>query len=74
MLVVKLGICTAIVLICTILGVKKSKKYETREKVIIDFITTFKSIEKSHFSKIFFYCVKKQLNMLRQIHTAEMQK
>ena len=45
MLVVKLGICTAIVLICTILGVKKSKKYETREKVIIDFITTFKSIE-----------------------------
>lgn len=45
MLVVKLGICIAIVLICTILGMKKSKKYETREKVIIDFITTFKSIE-----------------------------
>lgn len=45
MLVVKLGICIAIVLICTILGMKKSKKYETREKVIIDFITVFKSIE-----------------------------
>lgn len=45
MLVVKLGICIAIVLICTILGMKKSKKYETREKVIIDFITAFKSIE-----------------------------
>lgn len=45
MLVVKLSICVGIVLICTILGMKKSKRYEIREKVIIDFITVFKSIE-----------------------------
>ena len=45
MLVVKLSICVVIVLICTILGMKKSKRYEIREKVIIDFITVFKSIE-----------------------------
>lgn len=45
MFVVKLGICLCIVGICTILGMKKSKKYEMREKKIIDFMTTFKSVE-----------------------------
>ena len=45
MFVVKLSICIAIVVICTILGIKKSKKYEMREKIIIDYITTFKSVE-----------------------------
>lgn len=45
MFVVKLGICLGIVGICTILGMKKSKKYEMREKKIIDFMTTFKSVE-----------------------------
>lgn len=45
MLVVKFGICIGIVVICTILGIKKSKKYEIREHMIQDFITTFKSLE-----------------------------
>ena len=45
MLVVKLGICMGIVAICTILGIKKSKKYEIREHMLQDFVTTFKSLE-----------------------------
>lgn len=45
MFVVKLGICIGIVLICTVLGMKKSKKYETRERIIVDFMTMFKSLE-----------------------------
>lgn len=45
MFVVKFGICIALVVICTILGIKRSKKYETREHILQDFITTFKSIE-----------------------------
>lgn len=44
MFVVKLGICIGIVVICTALGMKKSKKYEMREKMIIEFMTAFKSI------------------------------
>lgn len=44
MFVVKLGICIGIVVICTILGMKKSKRYETREKMIIEFMMAFKSI------------------------------
>jgi len=45
MFVVKFSICIALVVICTILGIKKSKKYEIRECILNDFITTFKSIE-----------------------------
>jgi len=45
MFVVKFGICIGIVVICSILGMKKSKKYEIREHMIQDFITTFKSLE-----------------------------
>ncbi len=45
MFVVKFGICIGIVIICTLLGIKKSKKYEIRERMITDFITTFKSVE-----------------------------
>lgn len=45
MLVVKLGICIAIVAICSVLGIKKSKKYEIREHMLQDIITTFKSVE-----------------------------
>lgn len=43
--VVKFGICIAIVIICTILGIKRAKKYEIREHILSDFITVFKSIE-----------------------------
>ena len=45
MLVVKLGICIAIVAICSILGIKKSKKYEIREHMLQDVITTFQFLE-----------------------------
>ena len=45
MFVVKFGICIGIVVICSILGMKKSKKYEIREHMIQDFITTFRSIQ-----------------------------
>lgn len=45
MLALKLSICVMLVVICTILGIKKSKKYEVREHMLVDFITTFKSIE-----------------------------
>lgn len=45
MLVVKFGICIGIVVICTILGIKKSKRYEIREHMLQDFVTTFKSLE-----------------------------
>lgn len=34
MFVVKIGIAGAIILVCTILGIKKSKKYEIREHMI----------------------------------------
>ena len=43
--VVKVCICIALVIICTILGIKKSKKYEIREYILNDFITTFKSLK-----------------------------
>lgn len=45
MFVVKIGICLGIVVICSILGMKKSKKYEIREHMLQDFITTFQSLE-----------------------------
>ena len=45
MFVVKFGICIGIVVACTILGIKKSKKYEIREHMLNDFINTFESIE-----------------------------
>ena len=45
MFVVKFGICIGIVVICSILGMKKSKKYEIREHMLKDFITTFRSLE-----------------------------
>lgn len=45
MFVVKFGICICIVGICTMLGIKKAKKYETRERIISEFITVFKYIE-----------------------------
>lgn len=45
MFVVKFGICIGIVTICSMLGIKKSKKYEVREHMIQDFITTFRSLE-----------------------------
>ena len=45
MFVAKFGICIALVVICTILGIKKAKKYEIREHILNDFITTFKSLE-----------------------------
>lgn len=43
--VVKFSICIGLVVICTMLGIKKSKKYEKRESILNDFITTFKSLE-----------------------------
>lgn len=45
MFVVKFSICVGLVVLCTILGMKRAKKYEIREYVLKDFITTFKSIE-----------------------------
>ena len=45
MFVAKFSICIALVVICTILGIKKSKKYEIREYILNDYITTFKSLE-----------------------------
>lgn len=45
MFIVKFGICILIVVICTFLGIKKSKVYEIRERKLSDFITIFKSIE-----------------------------
>lgn len=45
MFVVKFGICILLVVICTILGIKKAKRYEIREHMLVDFITTFKSIK-----------------------------
>ena len=42
---VKFGICIALVIVCTLLGIKKAKKYEARQYIINDFITTFKSLE-----------------------------
>jgi len=43
--VAKFSICISLVIICTILGIKKAKKYEIREHFLNDFITTFKSLE-----------------------------
>ena len=45
MFVVKFVICIGIVVVCTILGIKKSKKYALRESMIKDFIATFESLE-----------------------------
>lgn len=45
MFVAKFSICVALVVICTILGIKKAKKYEMREYILNDYITTFKSLE-----------------------------
>lgn len=45
MFVVKFSMCVALVVICTILGIKKARKYETREYILNDFITTFKALE-----------------------------
>ena len=43
--VAKFSICILLVVICTILGIKKAKKYEIREYILNDYITTFKSLE-----------------------------
>lgn len=43
--VAKFSICIGLVIICTILGIKKSRKYEIRGYILNDFITTFKSLE-----------------------------
>ena len=45
MFIIKFGICILIVVICTFIGIKKSKVYEIRERKLLDFITVFKSIE-----------------------------
>ena len=45
MFVAKFSICALLVVICTVLGIKKAKKYEIREYILNDYITTFKSLE-----------------------------
>ena len=44
MFALKFVICISIVVICSILGTRKSKKYQTRERMLQDFITTFKGV------------------------------
>lgn len=45
MVIIKLLIAVAIIIICTLLGMSKSKKYESREYILRESILLFKGIE-----------------------------
>lgn len=45
MIIIKLIVCTLIVLLCAYIGIMKGKKYVDREHILVDIGTFFKKIE-----------------------------
>ena len=64
MFVVKLSICFLIIGICVLLGMRKSKKYEIREKMIQEVKTLFNSMKSE--MQYMLTCVPDAIEKLRQ--------
>lgn len=64
MFVAKIAICFGIISICTLLGMKKSKKYEIRERMIKEAKTMFSGIKSE--IKYMLTCLPDALEKLRQ--------